>query len=960
MIYNKVKRIFRIHHLETEFTNGQMNRLPALVFFLFLFTSTGWAQTWTRMQSWGLDFESVHWISDKVGVGVGERLIFQTTNGGTTWEEVIQKFDTHFFDVVFLNTTNGIAVGDKGVVYVTIDGGKTWQKKESGTTNDLLNISQTSGSEVVAVGKNGEIRTSTDFGNTWSKVNSGTSLHLNDIAFVNQNTAFIAADDGRFLRSFDKGKTWSISNLTQTLDLYGVAFSSELIGYLVGENGIFHRTIDGGQTWTSLNSTTTTTLRKVAISPLDGRIVIGVGDLGTIVRSANSGTTFGRINLGANATRKISNTSFKPNSNEQVAIGKDGYLLFSSNAGTSWTQRLAGIRNHFSSVDFKTQTIGFIAGQSGNFFVTTNSATTLISRPLPEPIGIETIDFWNTSFGYTSSPQGKIYRTGNSGSAWVPVFNTPTRTVMGFYLFAPSVIYAAGSQGYITRSFDSGVTWDQAVVSNTTANLKDVTFFDFVFGFAIGDNGQISWSAGGNSWENLPKLTTENLNALAKLDTARALVVGNKGVILKTEDKARTWRKIESGTTKNLRSVDFFNDQIGFISGDEGLALVTLDGGETWLNSPTGTVRNLTAVSAGTDRQAYFVGEDGTVISYTCIPPTGTLGTITGDAQSCISSTVYSINESPQPGSQIIWRVDGGQIISGQGTNQIEVRWTTSGRNAVLVSRTNFCGSGETSALEVAVSQPPTINQTVSGEGSTCIQKTNTYAVPNFEGVTYTWAATGGEVTKGQGSNQVEIRWNQSGQQLLTVVQANRCGQTEPIRKTVVVNAAPNQPSAIIGDVQIGFGEQIYEVERVPGLDYRWSLSSAGGKIISGQGTSKIVILWEKEGDYELTVDAQNECNFGPKRSLAINVNIITSLEPVPDHQLKVYPNPSQGWLILESPLLDNWTGVEVFNPLGQMVQHLDIVTGMKKIRLDGLPRGMLLIQLNGAKGRTSRRVLVR
>jgi photosystem II stability/assembly factor-like uncharacterized protein len=937
-----------------------MTRFLPLAFFLFLISLQGWTQTWTRMQSWGLDFESIHWINGQDGVIVGERLIIRTTDGGITWQEVLQKFDSRLKDVVFLDGTKGVAVGEKGTILITMDKGISWEKRPSGSTADLFSVSKFSATELIAVGQNGEILLSSDAGMTWQKSTAGTASNLNDVTVVNPNLALVAADEGKILKSTDKGKTWTTLSINKTNDLFGIAFSSELNGFVVGENGLIERTANGGSTWTALNSATTTTLRKVQISPLDVRIAIAVGDVATIVRTTNTGTTFAKINLGATATRRILDIGFKPNSNETFTAGQDGYLLFSGNAGAGWTQRLAGIRNRFSSVDFKNQTTGFIAGENGAVFVTTNSATALISRPIPESIPILSIDFWNTGFGYSSSPGGKNYRTGNSGSNWAQVFDPSTKAISGFYLFAPSVLYAAGSGGYITRSFDSGGTWDQGVISNTTANLKDVTFFDFVFGFAIGDNGQISWSAGGNEWQNLPKLTTENLNALAKLDTTKALIVGNGGVILKTEDKARTWRKIESGTTKNLTSIDFFDQKVGFIAGEGGLALVSLDGGETWTNSPTGTIRDFTSVSAGTDTRAYFVGEDGSILSYSCIPPTGSLGAIQGDFRACLSSAVYSINESPQAGSEIVWRVDGGQIVSGQGTNSIEVNWTNVGRNAVLVSRSNFCGSGETSALEVSVSQIPPSNLTITGEGSVCREKTHPYSLPNLEETTYTWLVIGGEVTQGQGTRQVQIKWNLSGDQRISVTLENRCGKSEPILKSVVVSSPPAQPSTIRGEIQTGLGEQIYEIERLPGLDYRWAIPELSGKIISGQGTGRIVVSWEKEGDFELSVEAQNQCDFGPKRILAVNVNIITALEPDQDPSLKLYPNPSLGALTVTSASLDTWSSLSVINSVGQLILSQDIRTGQKELTLSGLPRGLLLIQLQGKNGLITRKILVR
>lgn len=934
-----------------------MIRHLVFLFFILLFSFQASSQTWTRMQGWGLNLESTTWITATEGVAVGENLIIRTNDGGTTWEEVLQDFGGHFYDVVFFEDGRGVAVGEKGLIFTSADFGKTWVKRESGTQNNLLSIAKTSVMHLIAVGQNGEIIQSFNAGVSWSKITSGTNRQLNDITFINENTAFIAVNNGQILKSFDTGTTWMSTTISDK-NLNGIAFSSDMIGYVTGENGVFLKTIDGGETWTELVTNVTRTLRKLAISPVDVRIITAVGDSATVVRTANSGATFSRPNLGATNFRHLSNIAFKPNLAQATSVGQDGYLINSTNSGASWAQKFAGVRNNFSSVDFKNLNTGFISGENGGLFVTSNGATTLVSRPIPETSEIETIDFWNTSFGYASTEAGKIYRTGNSGSAWVPVFLPVDRTISGFYLFAPSVLYAAGNNGYITRSFDSGVTWDQTIRSNTTTNLKDVTFFDFVFGFAMGENGQISWSAGGNEWENLPKITTENLNALAKLDTTRALIVGDRGTILKTDDKARTWRKIESGTLKNLNSIDFFGENVGFIAGEEGLALVTLDGGETWISSPTGTIRDLKAVSAGTDSKAYFVGDDGSIITYNCIPPVGSLGEISGQSQSCLSSEIYTIAGTPEGGSEIIWRVDGGEIIAGQGTNQIEVIWTIPGRNAVLVSRSNFCGSGETSGLEVEVQSVPTSTLSIAGNGAVCQDEMSAYSLPNFEGTTYTWIVTGGDITKGQGSNSIEVEWTTAGQHLISVSLENRCGPSAPILKTITVNSVPASPLGIAGEALVGLGEQTYEIDPSPGLNYRWSLSG-GGRITSGQGSGKITILWENEGDFELAVEAQNECGFSSKRILPVNVNIITALEPWDEGELKIYPNPSQGNLTISSKNLGQWSVALIYNPLGQVIETMPIETNQEQLQLNNLPKGLILIQLLGKNRVITKKILV-
>ncbi|TNF42654.1 MAG: hypothetical protein EP311_04805, partial [Cytophagales bacterium] len=110
---------------------------PFLIVLIF-FTGISQAQTFTRMQSWGLDFESISWIDENRGVIVGERLIAYTEDGGLSWKEVLQEFDFRFNDVILLNENLGIAVGEGGRIFRTSDGGKSWAAMQSGTDKDLL------------------------------------------------------------------------------------------------------------------------------------------------------------------------------------------------------------------------------------------------------------------------------------------------------------------------------------------------------------------------------------------------------------------------------------------------------------------------------------------------------------------------------------------------------------------------------------------------------------------------------------------------------------------------------------------------------------------------------------------------------------------------------------------------------------------------------------------------------
>lgn len=934
-----------------------MQKTIGLLFLGLFLSFQSFAQTWTRMQSWGLDLESITWADENLGFAVGENLIIRTRDGGTTWEEMTVSYDGKLLDLAFIDDSKLIAVGENGLILRSEDAGGNWSIATSGTALDLRSVHLASENNILAIGTQGLLLRSTDAGKSWEKLNSGTSQDLNDIHFANTDTAYIAANAGQLLRSVDQGNTWKEISTGQTAALNGVRFSSPLIGYAVGDAGTILKTMDAGETWTTLNSAVTTALTKVEISPLDSRIITVVGKEATALRSNNSGASFGKANLGATNTRYLKGLAYKPSSNLVFAVGQDGYLISSTNAGSSYSQRMAGIRNDFTHADFKTDRLGYFAGQNGAVYVTSNAAASVVSRPLPEQLDIQGMDFWNNSFGYIGLENGKIYRTGNSGSSWVAVPAQTPETITSFYLFATSVIYASGTNGYITRSFDSGATWDNGIISNTEEDLRDLMFFDFQYGFAIGKNGHISWSNGGNEWETLPKITNENLTALAKLDTTQAVVVGENGVILRTEDKGRTWEQIETDLTSNFSSVDFWDTSIGFISGENGLTLQTNDGGKTWRQLPSGTSRNLNAISAGNPNSAFAVGDDGTLLQYTCTTP-GELGVISGSAQTCLTTGIYQIPDEEALGSEIVWRVDGGEIISGQGTPQVEVLWQTAGRNGVFVSRESFCGNGKTSFLEVLTDQIPNAESQIIGNGAVCEGETNAYSIGEMPGVTYTWTVSGGEIISGQGSAEVNILWNQTGDQSLEVLPENACGKADPVLLPVRVNTAPDQPGEISGEDLVGLWETTYTVPGVERVNYQWELSGSGASILEGQGTNTVKVLWQEEGDFILSVAAENECDLGEAQQLNVKVSVITEVPEKADLNIAIYPNPSSGTVKVQLGE-GNWNSLKIVNTLGYELINRPIAAGTEEITVTDLPKGLLLFYLESRTDVLVRRVAV-
>lgn len=62
----------------------------------------------------------------------------------------------------------------------------------------------------------------------------------------------------------------------------------------------------------------------------------------------------------------------------------------------------------------------------------------------------------------------------------------------------------------------------------------------------------------------------------------RLVAVGERGVILLSDDHGQSWRQVPSPVSVTLTAIDFVNEQLGWAVGHSGVVLHTRDGGETW------------------------------------------------------------------------------------------------------------------------------------------------------------------------------------------------------------------------------------------------------------------------------------------------------------------------------------------------------------------------------------------
>ncbi len=348
-----------------------------------------------------------------------------------------------------------------------------------------------------------------------------------------------------------------------------------------------------------------------------------------------------------------------------------------------------------------------------------------------------------------------------------------------------------------------------------------------------------------------------------------------------------------SGTGIQSFSVTATGNGLSYSWRKGGIAVVD-DAVISGQGTTTLTLTNPTAANAG----SYDV-----VVSGTCTPAAtsdpitvtvnaipSTPGAISGPVDACpfIGSpipTTYSV--APVPGANsYLWTVPTGTtLVSGQGTNSIDVTFDNSFAqvNSVFTVKSvsiDLCYSP--ASLLVVAKNIPNIPGTITGPADACPfigQLTN--AVYSIDPVTYasgyTWTVPGGaSIVSGQGSTSISVSYTNGFTGGSVQVTANsNCGNRAPKTKSIT-KILPAVPGAITGPTDacpyIGTLTNVqYSIAAVPNAtSYNWTLP-ANVSLVSGGGTTTINVTFNTGYVTSLIrVRAVANCGTSSDRTLSV------------------------------------------------------------------------------------------
>ena len=316
----------------------------------------------------------------------------------TGWDGVSIDTDFDLNDVVAINSTAAMAIGESGKIFTTSNSGANWSESESGTINDLNSIDFLD--VVVVIGDAGIVLINE--GDSWIDNSISNASNLYDVSVV----SYSSFNDSLIFVSGMNGEIWKWSNgswidLSGTTgvnsDIYGIDFVNETHGIAVGEDGLIIVTENGGLSWEPSDipeSVNGLSFYDVAfINPIRAFVA---GENGTFMRSSGTGDSsigYNWVVWDTGSTSTIKAISYS-SINKVWIVGDNNFIALTKDGGKSFFNQSQPqtIDTDFSGISFSDGFNGFMVGESGIALYT--------DREGIDPAQLDTAMVFNTFWEY--------------------------------------------------------------------------------------------------------------------------------------------------------------------------------------------------------------------------------------------------------------------------------------------------------------------------------------------------------------------------------------------------------------------------------------------------------------------------------------------------------------------------------------------------------------------------------
>jgi photosystem II stability/assembly factor-like uncharacterized protein len=321
-------------------------------------------------------------------------------------------------------------------------------------------------------------------------------------------------------------------------------------------------------------------------------------------------------------------------------------LSFSQNF---WERIQSPTDNYLRTLHFTDSLRGWVAGDSGSIFYTSDGGLNWIQQQSNTTNKIMKLFFlddnrawalaWADGGASTNSFYGtEILKTTDGGENWsVEQYREENVFLRGIYFLDTLKGFAGGVPAQFLETTNGGFTWEHANIDSGTFSqfpVIDFKFYNQLYGFACGgrfDIAGVIWRTtnGGDNWTAIdPQYTPpDDLWDIHFFDSLNVMAVGGDpdffGVgIMQSTDAGISWDYYEIGVYGQALSVSFRTENEGWAVVPNSESFVaTYDYGVTWLDYIAPNSAKLYDIIFTDSLTGYAVGQEGVIVKYKYQPP---------------------------------------------------------------------------------------------------------------------------------------------------------------------------------------------------------------------------------------------------------------------------------------------------------------------------------------------------